>query len=109
MTEATAQDLLLVMTTAATRDDARRIGLALVERRLVACAQLSDIESLYRWQGRLEQSPECRLVLKTTVESYAAVEAAIRELHPYELPAIHAMPVTQAYGPYADWVREEIA
>jgi periplasmic divalent cation tolerance protein len=99
--------LIAVVTTTATRDEAQRLATALVERRLVACAQLSDIESLYRWQGAVQQASECRLVLKTTAGRYAAVEAAIRALHAYQLPAIFALPVTQAFEDYAGWVREE--
>ena len=99
-------DLIALFTTVATRDDARRIARELVERGLVACAQLSDIESIYRWQGATQQEPEVRLMLKTTTDRYAAVEAAIRTLHPYELPAIHAFPVSAASADYADWVRQ---
>lgn len=109
MTEPDPSSLLAVFTTTASREDARRIASALVERGLVACAQLSDIESVYRWKGSLQQEPECRLMLKTTAARYAAVEAAIRELHAYELPAVFAVPVTQAFGSYAAWVREETA
>jgi periplasmic divalent cation tolerance protein len=102
-------DLLAVFTTTASREDARRIASALVQRGLVACAQLSDVESLYRWKGAIQQDTECRLMLKTTAARYAQVEAALRELHPYALPAVFAVPVTQAFEPYAAWVREETA
>jgi periplasmic divalent cation tolerance protein len=98
--------LIAVYTTVASRDDARRLARALVERRLAACAQISEIESFYSWQGAMHDEPEWRIVFKTTAERYAAVEAAIRELHPYELPAIHAVPVAQASAPYADWVEK---
>lgn len=105
MTDADPSALLAVFTTTATRDEAQRIATALVEQGLVACAQLSDIDSIYRWDGALQHSSECRLLLKTTVGRYAAVEALIRQLHAYELPAIYAVPVAQASAPYADWVR----
>ncbi len=98
--------LLAVFTTVGTREQAQAIAAALVERRLVACAQISAIESVYAWEGALQREPECRLLLKTTREAYAAVEAALRELHPYELPAIFAVAVEHAYAPYAAWVRD---
>ena len=79
MTEA-GDRLLAVFTTISTREDARRIAQALVERGLVACAQLSDIESVYRWDGTTQQEPEVRLMLKTTAARYEAVEAALRAL-----------------------------
>jgi periplasmic divalent cation tolerance protein len=98
--------LLAVFTTVASREQARKIASALVERRLVACAQISEIESFYRWRGSVQHEPEFRLLLKTTQARYAEVEAALRELHSYELPAIHAVAVENAYGPYAAWVEE---
>ncbi len=97
--------LLLVMTTVSTEDVARRIASALVEQHLVACAQISPVESIYRWQDQLQQEKEWRLVLKTTVSHYTAVEVALLNMHPYDLPAIYSVPVTNELGPYADWVK----
>jgi periplasmic divalent cation tolerance protein len=99
--------LIVVTTTLSNRDDALRLARALVEQRLVACAQVSAIESCYRWDGAVCESPEFRLVLKTRDTLYPALEQAILALHPYELPAIHAVPVCAAHGPYADWVLAE--
>jgi periplasmic divalent cation tolerance protein len=94
----------LVVTTVGTADEARALARAMVERRLAACAQITAIDSVYRWQGRVEQESEFRVLFKTRAEGYAELEAAIRAMHPYELPAIHAVPTVQAYGPYAEWV-----
>lgn len=98
--------LIVVSTTVATRDDARRIAQTLVERRLAACAEIAPIESLYVWDGALHHEPEQRIRFKTTAARYAAVEAAIRELHPYALPAIDAVAIEQASAPYAAWVAD---
>lgn len=97
---------LLVMTTVASADEARALARAMVERRLAACAQITAIESFYRWRGAVENEPEWRVLFKTRADGYAALESAIREAHPYELPAIHAVATQQAYAPYADWVDE---
>mgnify|MGYP006292491819 CR=1 FL=1 len=91
---------ILVVTTVATRDQARRLAQSLVEAGLAACAQLSDIESIYAWQGG---------VLKTVAGRYDEVESALRARHPYALPAIFAVPVTRAFGDYIDWIRAETA
>ena len=99
-------ELMAIYTTVANKDDARRIALSLVEQKLVACAQISEIESFYIWDQAVQQAGEYRILLKTTDEHYARVEAALRKLHPYELPAIYAVPVTQAFAPYAQWVAE---
>ena len=99
-------NLIAVYTTVATLQDAQRIAQALVERKLAACAQISEIESFYFWNGAVQHEPERCILLKTTTDRYAAVESAIRELHPYELPAIHAVPIELASSQYAAWVEE---
>jgi periplasmic divalent cation tolerance protein len=99
-------NLIAVYTTVATLQDARRIARAVVERRLAACAQISEIESFYVWNGVVQNEAERRVLFKTTADRYAAVESAIRELHPYELPPIHAVPVEQASAQYGAWVEE---
>ena len=99
----------LVVTTVGTAEQARSLAQAMVERRLAACAQITAIESFYRWQGRVEHEPEFRLLFKTRAALYGELEAAIRAIHPYELPAIHAVPTASAYGPYAQWVAASTA
>jgi periplasmic divalent cation tolerance protein len=95
---------IAVFTTVGSQDDARAMARALVERELAACAQISAIESFYVWDGKLQHEPEWRIVFKTTDERYAEVEAAIRELHGYELPAIHALVLDHVFAPYGEWV-----
>ena len=97
---------IAVVTTVANRDDAHRLARTLVERKLAACAQISEIESIYRWKDAEQQEPEFRVLFKTTDERYALVESAIRELHPYELPAIHAFAFKHVYQAYAAWIAE---
>jgi len=99
-------ELITVVTTLGGMDEARRLAGTLVERKLAACAQLSQIESFYNWQGSLQNEPEVRIVFKTSAQRYQALEAAIIELHPYALPAIHAVKVCAVYEPYAQWVAE---
>ena len=97
---------IAVVTTVAKREDALRLAHALVERKLTACAQISAIESVYSWKGEIQQEPELRVLFKTTEERYALVESTIRELHPYELPAIHAFAFEHVYSAYAEWIAE---
>ena len=81
---------------------------ALVERRLAACVNvLAPATSFYRWEGRLHEEAETPLMVKTTRERYPEVEAAIRELHPYELPEIIALPVERGLEKYLGWVADE--
>lgn len=97
---------IAVITTIDSPERARALAAALVERRLAACVQISTIESVYTWQGEVQTETEYRVMSKTVADRYADVEAAIRELHSYELPAIYALEVAAAFAPYADWVAE---
>jgi periplasmic divalent cation tolerance protein len=99
-----APNAIAVVTTVGTRADAERLARTLVERRLAACAQVEAIDSFYVWDGALQHDPEFRVLFKTTRERYDDVETAIRELHPYELPAIHALAFEHAHGPYVAWI-----
>ncbi len=102
-------DVIQVVTTLPNRDDAQRIASALVERRLAACAQVTcgPIRSTYRWKGKVESAAEWQCVIKTRRELFAAVEAAIRGMHPYEVPEILAIPVLEGRADYLAWVRDE--
>ena len=95
---------IAVVTTLSSREQAQTMGRALVERRLAACAQIDTIESLYVWNGALQHEPEFRLLLKTLASRYEGVAAAIRALHSYELPAIHAVALDPIDPAYARWI-----
>jgi len=97
---------IAVITTTATAEEARRIARDLVERRLAACAHVSEIESFYVWKGAVENEREHRIVFKTTADQYDAVERAINALHSYEVPAIYAVPLERMFEPYAAWLEE---
>ena len=98
--------LLAVYTTLASDEAARRMARTLVERRLAACAQIGEIESFYVWQGEVANDREFRILFKSTEARYPALEAAIRELHDYELPAIHAVALEQVEPAYGRWIEE---
>lgn len=87
---------------------AQLLAAHLVEHRLAACVnQLAPCRSVYRWQGQVETASEIPLLIKTTRERYAAVEAAVIELHPYDVPELIALPVDMGLPAYLNWVREE--
>ena len=101
-------ETLLVLTNCPDAAVAERIGRALVENRLAACInQLPPVQSTYRWQGAIETAVEVPLLIKSTAERYAALEAAIRERHPYELPEIIAVPIECGLPGYLEWVAAE--
>jgi len=100
-------DLIAALTTVATREEAHALAASLVEDRLAACVHIQEIESVYRWDGAVRREPEFRLLLKTTAARYPALEAAVRERHPYDVPMLVALPITAALAAYADWVEAE--
>jgi periplasmic divalent cation tolerance protein len=103
-----AAEVLLVLTNCPDDETASRIATALVENRLAACVNvLPEVESTYRWQGKVEQAIEVPLLVKCTRERYPAVEEAIRQLHPYTVPEIIAVPVVAGFAPYLRWVADE--
>jgi periplasmic divalent cation tolerance protein len=103
-------EALQVSTTAASEEEAERIGAALVERRLAACVQvIGPIASRYRWGGEVETAREWLCVAKTTAVRYAELEAAIRELHSYEEPEILATPIVAGSKGYLDWISRGVS
>ncbi len=101
-------DKILVLTTAGSAEEARRLANALVERRLAACVNIvPQIESVYRWEGAVQQSAEWLLVIKTTGEAFARVRDAIKELHSYELPECIAVAIDEGTPEYLRWIGDE--
>lgn len=96
---------LLVFTNLPDAHSAQTIARLLIEQRLAACVtMLAPCNSLYRWQGKIEEASEVPLLIKTTTACYNDVEAAIRSHHPYELPEIIAVSVERGLPEYLSWV-----
>lgn len=102
-------EILSLVTTVGSEEDARRLAAALVERRLAACVQLDrGVESHYRWEGKACVDAEVRLTIKSTPEHLADLQAFFAAEHPYDLPQL-VWQVDQASAAYAAWVREEVS
>ena len=101
-------DIRLVITNCPDEETANRIALAVVEAQLAACVNiLPRVQSIYRWQGAVESAVEVPLLIKTTAAAYPALEAAIRESHPYDVPEIIALPITAGLPAYLNWLAAE--
>ncbi|HKD65932.1 MAG TPA: divalent-cation tolerance protein CutA [Candidatus Binataceae bacterium] len=101
---------LVVFVTTANAEDAATIGRALVEERLAACANLvGPIRSIYRWRDAVEDAAEHLLMIKTQSGRYPALQARVRELHPYEVPEIVAVDIEKGSPPYLEWILESTA
>jgi periplasmic divalent cation tolerance protein len=104
MPDATPQ-ARIVLTTAATHDEAARLAGALVEERLAACATLiPTVESIYRWEGQVESATETVLLLKTAPDQLAALEARLKELHSYQVPEFLVLNIESGSHAYLDWL-----
>ena len=102
-------DAIQVITTVSSREEADKIAADLVARRLAACVQVAGpITSTYRWQGKTETSQEWLCTIKSRLSHYAAIEAAIRELHSYDVPEIVAVPIVAGSRAYLDWLTGEL-
>jgi len=89
-------------------DEARRIAGMAVEEKLAACANLlGPCESIYRWQGKVENATEAAAIFKARADKAEALVARIAELHSYQVPAIVIWPIETALPAYAEWVGEE--
>ena len=99
---------IVVLTNLPDRDTAQALARRLVEGRLAACVNIgASVESIYHWHGEIETANEVPVAIKTRRLLYSEVEAAIREIHPYELPEIIAVPLCDGSRAYVDWVRTE--
>jgi periplasmic divalent cation tolerance protein len=104
-----ASPIRLVLTTTANPDEATRLGRALVEEELAACATLIPaVQSIYRWKGEIESATETLLLLKTGPEQLAALEARLHQLHSYETPEFLVLKVDAASQPYLDWLQASL-
>ena len=104
-----ASEPIVVLMTAANREEASRIAEMLVSRRLAACVQvLPEIQSVYRWQGEVARESEVLLLAKTTLDRFDELDRAVRESHSYETPEIIALPVKAISEPYFAWLQEEV-
>ena len=100
--------LIIISTTFERKEDGEKIAEILLTENLIACAQLSGpMQSHFRWDGKTETSVEYLLQLKTIESKYGLVEKRIRELHPYDLPEIVAVPVSHCSNEYRNWAAGE--
>ena len=99
--------ILTVRFTVTDKNIAAEISRKLIEERLIACANISTVDSLYIWEGKLQEEPEAEVICKTTIPLHSRVEERITQLHPYDLPGILVYPV-EANEAYANWVSEVV-
>ena len=100
-------DAVVVYVTAPSTEEARSLARALVDERLAACVNLLPVQSIYRWQGQVEDAAETLLVIKTRQARLDALAARVRALHSYTVPEIIALPVVGGSPPDLQWIADE--
>jgi periplasmic divalent cation tolerance protein len=102
-------DTRIVLSTTGSEEEARKIAHHLVEHQLAACVNIvPQIESVYRWQGKVESAREWLLLIKTTSARFSAVHEAIRQLHSYELPECIAIAIDDGSPNYLQWIQDTV-
>jgi periplasmic divalent cation tolerance protein len=101
-------EYIIVLITVPNEEDAGRIGRALVEEKLAACANIiRSIRSIYRWKARIEDEQESLMIIKTKQELFHRLKDRVIGLHPYSVPEIIALPIVAGSEPYLNWIKEE--
>jgi len=96
----------VVLATCPNKEEARKLARLLVEENLVACAQLTDIESIYVWNDEVCEEPEVLLILKARQDAFCQIQSAILEKHPYGVPQIVQLPIIGGLPAYLSWIDE---
>jgi periplasmic divalent cation tolerance protein len=101
---------VVVLVTCGSRAEAQRIAREIVSRRLAACANLLEIpvQSVYRWQGKVERAREFLLLMKTSVRRLPALKAKVERLHSYDVPEFIALPIVAGSPKYLRWLAESL-
>ncbi len=102
------EQILMVMSNAPDMATASTLARLLVDAKLAACVNvLPGVQSVYRWQGKVEQASEVTLLMKTTRRQYSPLQQALVAAHPYDLPEVIAWPLSEGYAPYLHWIAAE--
>ncbi len=104
----TKMDYCVIQTTTDDKNVALTISKILLQNNLAACIQSYEIESSYRWQGKIENSKEILLNIKTKMSLYKEIEKVIKENHNYEVPEIIVLPISDGFRGYFDWIDKEV-
>lgn len=105
------RNLRFVYVTTKNREEAKKIGTAIVKEKLAACANIIDkMESIYRWKDKIETSNECILILKTSYSNVTKLTRRVKELHSYDVPCVISLNIAEQEGnpEYLNWIRDSV-
>ena len=100
---------MVALCTCPSRQEAERLGSLIIEKRVAACVNIiPGVQSVYRWQGQIEQDEECLLLIKTSKERFDTLSALIVDEHPYELPEVIGVSIEHGLSAYLRWIEDEV-
>ena len=99
--------LVMIYITNPNKKEARRIAMHLLKKKLIGCANIFPIESIYSWKGKITEEKEAVLIAKTEGKNYSKIVKAVEKIHPYKIPCIIKIPV-KANGKYDKWIRSYV-
>jgi len=98
---------IVVLVTAKDKQEAKRIAAALLEEKLIACANILDgVKSLFWWEAKIDNADEVLLLLKSKKGLFNKIVRCVRMVHSYKVPEIIALPIIKGYNPYLKWIDE---
>ena len=102
------EDFIVILVTASSEEEAKKIAQSLVEKRLAACVNIiKDVQSVFRWKGKISDEKELLLIIKTRKKLYKNVEEEVKRLHSYEVPEVIALPIISGSKDYLYWIDSE--
>jgi len=104
----TNNDYAMVLTTFADKESAKQAAVKLVQVKLAACVQMFPVESIYAWQGKINEDNETVLLIKTKTGLFEQISALIKNLHTYEVPEIIQITITDGLPEYLNWIDETL-
>jgi periplasmic divalent cation tolerance protein len=98
----------VILVTAPSQQEAETIAETLLQEGLAACVTILPVRSIYRWQGAIHNDEEWQLLIKSDLDRFADLEIKIRQIHPYEVPEIIALPIVAGSEPYLNWISQQV-
>lgn len=96
--------------TCANQDEARQIVRVLLEKKLIACANiLPSMTACFQWENEMKEEAETAVIFKTTRSAFKPIEAIVQDMHSYDCPCVIALDIAQGYGPFLQWISDETA
>lgn len=98
----------VVLVTASSQQEAEKIAITLIENKLAACVNVTEVNSFYTWENKLNCDQEWQLIIKTDLTKFSSLSAKIKEIHSYEVPEIIALPIITGSQNYLNWIQETV-